>query len=253
MVKAIILSGGIGSRIGLNTPKQYIEVMGKSIISYSLETLFSSELIDSIRIVAGKEWHGEIKKIIEKNGNKRKFDGFSEAGLNRQLSIYNALLDMKKDTDENDYVFIHDSARPMLSKELINSIIENTKDCDGVLPVLRAKDTMYLQESEGDLKLLNRDKIFSGQAPEIFIYGKYLNANQKLLGDMTEEKYIKNMHDEEKISRTKIYRINGSTEPAILHGMKIKIVDGDEKNFKITTKEDLERFESIVQMKGGHA
>ena len=71
--------------------------------------------------------------------------------------------------------------------------------------------------------LLERKQVFAGQAPESFRYGKYLEANEALLPD-------------------KILNINGSTEPAILAGMQIKMIPGDECNYKITTENDLKKF-----------
>ena len=73
--------------------------------------------------------------------------------------------------------------------------------------------------------LLNRSQIFAGQAPEVFRLGRYYEANQVLLPE-------------------KILTINGSTEPAILAGMDVVMIPGDEGNFKITTKADLERFQT---------
>ena len=70
---------------------------------------------------------------------------------------------------------------------------------------------------------MDRSKVYAGQAPEAFRYGKYLEANEALLPD-------------------RILDIKGSTEPAIKQGMNIKMIPGDENNYKITTKADLEKF-----------
>ena len=70
--------------------------------------------------------------------------------------------------------------------------------------------------------------VYAGQAPEVFRIGRYYEANRKLLPE-------------------EIYKINGSTEPAVLDGMDIVMIPGDEGNFKITTAGDLERFQEIVE------
>ena len=72
--------------------------------------------------------------------------------------------------------------------------------------------------------LLDRKQVFAGQAPEVFKLESYYEANRVLVPD-------------------EILKINGSTEPAVLAGMDIALIDGDEQNYKITTKEDLLRFE----------
>ena len=90
------------------------------------------------------------------------------------------------------------------------------------------KDTVY-QSRDGKAisSLLDRNSIFAGQAPEVFLLGKYYEANRRLFPE-------------------KILEIKGSTEPAIMAGMDIVMIPGDEGNFKITTREDLERFRQLA-------
>lgn len=222
---ALILAGGTGSRLGADIPKQYIEVGGRMVIDYCLETLDVSEYIDDIWIVADSTWQEFIKR-------PRKFTGFALPGKNRQLSIYNGLkaIEASMQDTENINVIIHDAARPFLSGEMIEGCVKAVGEHDGVLPVLPMKDTVYFSEDGKMISgLLDRGKIFAGQAPECFDFKKYLAANEALLPD-------------------KILNINGSTEPAVMAGLDVVMIPGDEKNFKITTKEDLERFKEIITM-----
>ncbi len=231
---ALILSGGTGSRLGADIPKQYIEFNGKMIISYCLEVIFRHEEIDAVQIVADKSWHSKITECLSVIDKENKFKGFSVPGVNRQMSILNGMEDINKYATETDVVFIHDAARPFLTEELITQCFNNINGHDGVLPVIPMKDTVYL--SKDGLKissLLNREEIFAGQAPESFVIGKYLDANRKLLPN-------------------KILAVNGSTEPAIMAGMDIVMIPGDENNFKITTKDDYKRFCSLVTKKKGN-
>ena len=232
---ALILSGGTGTRMGTDIPKQYIEVCGKPIISYCMECISKHPKIDAIQIVAEEEWRELISESIERLAKTKeaeisgKFKGFSKPGANRQLSIFNGLEAIKSYADDNDYVFIHDAARPLLSAKQITDCLETVNGHDGVLPVLPMKDTVYSStDGKTITSLLNRKEIYAGQAPEVFGLGKYYEANKQLLPD-------------------KILQINGSTEPAILKGMDIAMIPGDENNFKITTKPDLEKFERILR------
>ena len=221
---AVVLSGGTGTRLGSEIPKQYIQVKGKMIISYCLDVLEKCTKIDAIHIVADESWYNVILEECVS-----KFKGFSKPGVNRQLSIFNALEDIKKYAKEDDIVIIHDAARPCVSSKMFEELIHACKEHDGALPVLPMKDTVYLSEdSKSITSLLNRSQIFAGQAPEAFRFGKYYEANVRLLPE-------------------DILKINGSTEPAIMAGMDVAMIPGDEKNFKITTVQDLERFQKLME------
>ena len=233
MVVALLLSGGTGSRLNAEIPKQYIKINEKPIISYCIEQLLKHEGIDKIQITAAPQWHQTIRNCLEKNDspqfeNKRKFQGFSQPGKTRQLSIYNGLTDILTYAQESDTVLIHDAARPMLSAQMITDCIEAMRDHDGVVPVLPMKDTVYQSIDGNNIDaLVKRNEIYAGQAPEVFRLGLYYKANKALFPD-------------------KILEINGSTEPAILAGMDIVMIPGNEGNFKITTTEDLERFRRVA-------
>lgn len=226
---ALLLSGGTGTRLGEDIPKQYIEVHGKPVISYCIESLFSHNKIDAVHIVAEPSWQKQIEIWLSFADFTKKFKGFSNPGSNRQLSILNGLKDIRKYAEDSDCVFIHDAARPLLSDRQITECLDGIYGHDGVLPVLPMKDTVYQSEDGKTVDtLLERNKIYAGQAPEVFRFGQYYEANNSLLPE-------------------KIMKINGSTEPAIMAGMDIAMIPGDEGNFKITTRGDLERFRKIVE------
>ena len=116
MVIALILSGGTGTRVGTETPKQYMEVGGKKIIEYCLETFQKCEKIDSIQIVADEKWIGVL-------GLDRydKYKGVSKPGRTRQESIKNGLQDILAYACAEDMVIIHDAARPLVSAFMVFS------------------------------------------------------------------------------------------------------------------------------------
>lgn len=225
---AIILSGGVGSRMGSDIPKQYIEVDKRPIISYCTETFFSISAIDVIIIVVAEEWRNFVKNVIESLFPQKPVF-FTASGETRQYSIYNGLCVAKRQgASDDDIVIIHDAARPLVSCNLINSCLQGCKDADGVLPVIPVKDTLYRSiDGEHITNLLNRSELFAGQAPEAFIFGKYLSLHERM-------------------SHSELLKINGSTEIAYKGGLNIKLIRGDEMNFKITTPEDLSNFKSII-------
>ena len=221
---ALILSGGTGTRLESDKPKQYLTVGEKPIISYCLETFSEHPMIDAVQIVADITWH----KYIFDNWYSGKFKGCSVPGANRQLSIYNGLCDIRKYASNDDIVIIHDAARPNVTAEMLTECINAAQKHDGAIPVLPMKDTVYLSDNGSTISsLIPREKLYAGQAPEAFKLGKYYAANEKLLPN-------------------EINKINGSTEPAVMYNMDIAMIKGDENNFKITTPADLERFKEMV-------
>ena len=225
----ILLSGGIGTRLGASCSKQYIEVNGKSIIEYTLECIKAWETMDSLIIVANEQWHDYLNKTVSRVlAGKIRFLGFAEPGKNRQLSILNAMKAIENNMAPDAVVMIHDAVRPLLSSELINRCNDVIDQGEGVMPYLPVKDTIYLKDENNKLcGMIQRDSLAAGQTPEFFDYWKYLEANEAL-------------------SEEEILTINGSSEPAVLSKMNITLVPGDEGNFKITTPADLERFTAII-------
>lgn len=228
MTYAIILSGGIGSRMESDTPKQYIEVNGKPIFIFCLQTFLNVQAIDAIVIGVAKEWKSFVERTVEALKPQKKIF-YAVPGETRQYSIFNALKVVKEiGGKDDDLVIIHDAARPLVSKELIQRCLDGCKETDGVLPVIPVKDTIYQSTDKIHVtNLLNRSELFAGQAPEVFRLGVYLQQHE----DMPREELLK---------------INGSTEIAFKGGLNVKLIPGDEMNFKITTPEDLSNFESII-------
>ena len=225
----VLLSGGVGSRISSDTPKQYIEINGRMMITYPLMIMLKSRRFDVICIVADMSWRDAIDENVAEelshfeDMKTAAWDGrvYADPGRNRQESILHAMeaVEGKKD----DVIFIHDAARPFLSIEMIETVLGAIEGHDGVLPVLPMKDTVYLSEDGRVIsELIDRQKVYAGQAPEAFIYDKYYEANKALMPD-------------------DILKINGSTEPAVMAGMDIVLVRGYEGNYKVTTDADLER------------
>ena len=230
---AILLSGGKGSRIDSKIPKQYIRCNGCMMVTRAFSTLAECDNIDGIIVVAESEWEEEIAKDIKAfNADTEKFIKFCKPGATRQLSILSGMEGLAGTKSPecfsvSDTVLVHDAARPFLTVEMLKRCYDALSGNDGVMPVLPMKDTVYQSDDGRKVsKLLNRSSIFAGQAPELFMLKKYYGANVKLLPD-------------------EILKINGASEPAIMAGMEIFMIPGDEKNFKVTTDEDLKRYESL--------
>lgn len=231
---ALVLSGGTGTRLGGDIPKQYISVNGQMLISFCLKMFSEQRRVDGVWIVADPKWQGAICEEASRLNIEKSILGFSLPGANRQLSIYNGLIGIRDNVEgkkDEKVVIIHDAARPNLTAEFLGRCLDALGDNDGVMPTLPMKDTVYYSENGKSVdKLLNRSRIYAGQAPEVYKLDKYLQANEKLLPN-------------------DILSINGSTEPAVMAGLTVAMIPGDEKNYKVTTINDLEKFKLEMESK----
>ena len=209
-------------RMGADIPKQYMELLGKPVLVHTAEQFQRCGLVEHIVIVAAREWEDRIWAWKERFGLS-KLCALAPAGENRQRSILSGLL-AARDLFESqgDGVIIQDAARPLTGDALIESLLEGLKEAPAVLPALPVTDTVYTSADGGRVDgLLDRSKLYAGQAPETFRLGKYYEANKRLFPD-------------------KIRDIHGSTEPAVLAGLDVVMIPGDERNIKITTRTDFE-------------
>lgn len=120
---AVILAGGTGSRMGnVDKPKQFIDVYGKPIIAYTLETFSIHPEIDKIIIVALKDWHDDVRALVRKF-ELNKVVGIIEGGNTRQESVYAAIDYLEELSDPLDIILVHDAVRPLVSQKLSERIL----------------------------------------------------------------------------------------------------------------------------------
>ncbi|MBQ4293699.1 MAG: 2-C-methyl-D-erythritol 4-phosphate cytidylyltransferase [Lachnospiraceae bacterium] len=233
MNAAILLSGGTGRRMSLDTPKQYLKAAGRMIVTHAAMPLFLFPIIDRVVFVMEEDYREEVfRELKEEKADLGKLLGIARPGSNRQESIRQGLLKLREscgEPEDADTVLIHDAARPLLSEELLIRLYEGLTGHEGVMPVLPMKDTVYLGDGEKRIaSLLNRDRVFAGQAPELFLLRPYAKA---VLG----------------LDPETLEKIRGSSEPAVMAGMDVVMTEGEESNFKITTPEDLKRFRELME------
>ncbi len=215
-IRAIILSAGIGKRFG-SPDKVFIEINGKPLFISATQAFEEVEEIDSIFLVTRKEMFETAKGYIEKF-QITKIKQIIEGGKERQDSVYNALKSMPDDTD---IVLIHDGARPLVTKDLLERVLKAlTSSVDGAIPVIPVTDTIKWMKSANIVGgTLNREMLKAVQTPQVFWFKKLLKAYEKA--------YKEGFYGTDDASLIERY------------GGKVVTVDGEPKNIKITTKEDL--------------
>lgn len=226
MVLSIILAGGSGSRIGGETPKQFIEVSGKPIIAYTIEAFERHSLVDEIIVVCKSEYIDLIHDMIDANGYKKVVDVIP-GGKERYESSMAALSHC---TSPDDKLLIHDCARPMVSERIISDCIGAMDNYDAVTVAIPASDTIYVSDNKEHITdIPARASLRQAQTPQCFKASTIKEAYNLALSD-------------EHFNPTD----DCSVVFKYLPSCPIHIVEGDPVNIKITYKEDIEIFENYL-------
>ncbi len=216
-VSAIILSAGKGRRMKTNVSKQYIEVDGKPLIYYTLQA-FENSNVDEVILVASQEDIEYVRIDIVKKYGLKKVKKIVAGGRERYDSVINGL----EEIEGNGKVLIHDGARPLIKVAHINNIIDRVMKCSACVAAMPVKDTIKIADENGYVSSTpDRKYVWQIQTPQAFDVPLIKEAYQKMkaAGDesitddaMAVEKYT---------------------------GERIKLLETDYENIKITTSEDL--------------
>jgi len=170
---AIILAGGLGNRLGGDTPKQFKLLNNRRVIDYSIRIFEEHDLIDKIIIVCHKDW----VEIIE---SEYKEHVIVTGGASRQESSFKGL---KACVGNPENVLIHDAARPFLTQKIISSSINSLDKYQAVNTCIPSKDTIIIQKNNLIESIPNRKNILLSQTPQSFKYKTILSAHNKFKGD----------------------------------------------------------------------
>ncbi len=231
MIFGAILAGGTGSRMKQKIPKQFIELNNVPIIIRTLKRMLEVNEFDHICIGIHPDYNDYLQDLFKQYTIDSKKILITLGGKERINSIENVLDCITKISDKkDDIIVIHDAVRPFVSKEILKNSIINAQKYGACVAVTPAVDTMYiLNKNDFIQNFPNRKTIFNGQAPDSF--------NVQLLKNS-----IKNLTEEERKT------ITGSVQICAKNGHKIKTIQGDYKNIKITTENDLAIANTILKM-----
>ena len=217
-IALVIPAAGLGTRMNTEIPKQFIEVNNIPIIVRTIKLFDTIEKIDSIVLPVHTEWISYTKDLVEKFDCK-KVKEITIGGRERQDSVYTGLnSEVVKDTD---LVLIHDAVRPFASKKLINKLIEVADDCGAAIPIIKTSDSVkQIDNRELVLKTLDRNHIGLVQTPQAYWTSLAIEAYKKAA----------------------IANYYGSDTSSLVEfiGYKVKYVEGEVNNIKITSPLDLE-------------
>lgn len=232
---AIVLCAGTGSRMNLVIPKQYMNILGNPLISYSLKAFEKAKTVDKIISVVGDALVNSLsqKELIFSIKNKYEISKLSAddiilGGSNRQQSVFNALNHISKMINDDDIVAIHDGVRALIKPDSIDYIIEQTKIFGCTTFAKKATNT--LTKVDEDLLIeqyVDREKVFELETPQCFRFKAIYKSHKKIMVQ----------------SNTKI---TDDTSIAINNGYKVKIIENKYPNNKLTTRNDIAIFETYL-------
>lgn len=232
MSYAIILAGGIGQRVGAGIPKQFVEILGKPVIIYTLEAYANHPEIDGIELVCVKGFETELQQMVDKY-HISKIIKIVEGGKEYENSIMNGVKGLEGIAQPDDVVMIHWSAAPFVSEEIISDNIRVCKEKGNAISA--CKSYLLYGTNDGDHadKAVNRDSFMTLAAPHSFLYKHITDLYRKV-----EEQHLFDTIEE---AHTTFFM-------AAL-GIPMYFSKGNQTNIKITTKEDLQLFEGYVLAK----
>ena len=211
-VTAIILVAGNSTRFGKNTNKNLELVKGKSILSYSLTAFDENKYIDNIIVTLKEQDMQEIKNIIEKENLKKEVK-IVIGGNSRQESVYNSISQTSA-----DIAIIHDGARPAIKQKYISECIESMEEFEGATVGVKSKDTIKIADDNNIItSTTKRSNTWIIQTPQCF-----------------DRKTLLGMHEK--------FKSEEVTDDCMLlekGNYKVKIIEGDYTNIKVTTAEDI--------------
>ena len=226
-IHAVILAGGIGSRMGSNTPKQFIEIDGEPIIVHTLKNFEMNDKVNSITIVCVKEYSETMREICERF-HISKLGQIVPGGECGHDSARNGIFALKDVLGDDDFVIIHDAVRPLLPQKIIDQMIEVAIKHGNACLAVPCYETVIVSEDHiSGTKEIDRKSFMRVQTPQMY--------NYKLIRELYEKAERDNRHDF-------VY----ANTMAIHYGVEIFFSPGFFYNFKITTPEDIPLYRALM-------
>lgn len=223
-VSLILAAGGISQRFSPGQKKQFAKLNGITLLDRCLQTFESCSKINCVVLVTAEDELQKTNSIINSAGFN-KIKKIIPGGKERKYSVYNGFKNLP---DQTDIVLIHDAARPLITEELTNIIIDSCLAHGACIPAVPVPDTIKsIKENSTVEGTLQRENLRRAQTPQAFRY--------KILKDT--------------YTRSNLDTTTATDESQLVEqcGYEVKIVEGSETNIKITTQHDLRYAEFLIE------
>ena len=227
MVIALLTAAGSGSRMHQDIPKQFLHVDNKPIILYTMEAFQRNPQIDAIVVVTLSTWTDFIWTYA-KQFNITKLKWVVCGGETGQESILNGLKELEKECQPDDIVMVHDGNRPLVSDDIIADSLSVFKKNGSAVAAIPCVEAVF-KSADGHSSNISipREELFRTQTPHTYTLGKLLWAHEE-----AQKRGITNT-----AASCTLMQALGET---------IYLSRGSEKNFKLTTLEDMDIFRAFL-------
>lgn len=225
----VVLAGGKSTRNQQNIPNQFINVLGKPVIIYSMEAYQKHPSISDIYVVCLKGWEDIVKSYCNQYGIS-KLRGIIPAGETGILSIKNGL-DYVMKNDYSEYIIFQEATRPLITEEIISKLLWTMKDKGSATTCETMEDHIQFLKSQSGNKYINRNAVVDVQSPEgyktMLLKKEFEMANQRN------------------------HKFEESCCAAFMHniGANINFFEGNHNNIKIIRQEDIAVFSTLLKMR----
>lgn len=239
MNTVIILAGGTGTRVGAGRPKQFIEVLGKPVLAYTIDIFQQNEHIDAIEVVCHHDWVDYCKQMCEQYGlTKVKWNVLG--GETFQDSVINGVKHLESllgtETSLDDNIFIQYGGAPFTSQKIVNAVVEMTEERGSAVTATPCYQLLSKRTTDTTSEVwCDRDRYIQIACPYGFKFSYLLDIYKR-----SEEQGL--LETIEPHTTSLMYAL----------GETINYTYGDQTNIKITTAEDIDMFEGYVLMKQKH-
>lgn len=231
---AVVIAGGVGSRMGMDVPKQFITIDNKPILIYTLECFQNHPMIDHIELVCIDGWQETASRYAEKYGIS-KLREIVTGGQTGQESIRNGVYALKGFCSADDTVIIHDGIRPLVDESVLSDVIVKCKKYGNAVTSLPYNEQIFIKDDDySTTRYIPRESIMRVSTPQAYrfelLYEKYQEAFEKKIG---------------------IYGSAYTNTMMADLGVRLYFASGSDKNIKLTTPDDLALFKGYLKARGG--
>lgn len=228
---AIVLAGGVGSRLGMSTPKQFFKVAGKMVIEHTVDAFQRNAHISEIAIVSNPAYCTDMEEILLRNPHWTKVRRILKGGKERYDSSLSAIRAYENMGGEDVNLVFHDAVRPLVSQRIINDVCRGLEEWEAIDVTLPAVDTI-IEHKDGCISHIpERSRLQRGQTPQAFRLSVIREAYRRALNDPD-------------------FRVTDDCGVVVKYmpEVPVHLVRGEESNMKLTYPEDTYLLDKLFQL-----